>query len=78
MRPNKEKAALQRETIIKLKAKDPTLQSSEIGARVGVHARTVERVLREQRTNTRRLHGGEVVPRPTFDECMRTLKLRKL
>lgn len=63
MTARKEKAALQREAIVKLKMKDPSLASGDIATRVGVSVTTVTRVLHEHRTGTRRTHDGRVVPK---------------
>jgi len=58
----KERIALQRATIIALRAKDPSLTTPQLAARLGIKRDTVARILLEEATGMRRRHDGTRVP----------------
>lgn len=58
----KERVAIQRATIVNLRAKDPSLTTSVIAIRLGLTVSTVARILREEMTGLRRRRDGVRVP----------------
>lgn len=58
----KERIALQRARIIALRAKDPSLTTPQLAARLGVARDTVARILLQEATGMRRKHDGTLVP----------------